>query len=97
MLFAGWFFQTMRRADTPIDPREPVARLVTTGPFRYTGNPAYLSMAMIFTGLASRANALCCMLLLPAVPLVMQRGVIEREEIPGPMRRERSRGVGPGG
>ena len=80
MLLAGWFFRTMRRADTPVDPREPVSRLVTTGPFRYTRNPGYLSMAMIYTGVASLANSLSCMLLLPAVLLVIQRGVIEREE-----------------
>ena len=80
VLLMGWFLRTMRRADTPVDPREPVSRLVTTGPFRYTRNPAYLALTMIYTGVASLANALSCMLLLPAVVLVMQRGVIEREE-----------------
>ncbi len=76
----GWFFFTMRRADTPIDPREPVSNLATGGPFRYTRNPAYLSMTMIYAGVSSLANALSSMLLLPAVLLVIQRGVIEREE-----------------
>ena len=80
VLLMGWFLLTMRRADTPVDPREPVSRLVTTGPFRYTRNPAYLAMTMIYTGLASLVNALSCMPLLPAVLLVIQRGVIEREE-----------------
>jgi protein-S-isoprenylcysteine O-methyltransferase Ste14 len=47
----SWFFFTMRRADTPIDPREPVSNLATGGPFRYTRNPAYLSMAMIYAGI----------------------------------------------
>jgi protein-S-isoprenylcysteine O-methyltransferase Ste14 len=70
----------MRRADTPIDPREPVSNLATGGPFRYTRNPAYLSMAMIFAGILSLANALSSILLLPAVLLVIQRGAIEREE-----------------
>lgn len=76
----SWFFFTMRRADTPIDPREPVSNLATDGPFRYTRNPAYLSMAMIYAGISSLANAFSSMLLLPAVLLVIQRGVIEREE-----------------
>jgi protein-S-isoprenylcysteine O-methyltransferase Ste14 len=76
----GWFFFTMRRADTPIDPREPVSNLATDGPFRYARNPGYLSMAMIYAGISSLANALFCILLLPAVLLVIQRGVIEREE-----------------
>jgi protein-S-isoprenylcysteine O-methyltransferase Ste14 len=76
----SWFFFTMRRADTPIDPREPVSNLATDGPFRYTRNPAYLSMAMIYAGISSLANAFSSILLLPAVLLVIQRGVIEREE-----------------
>jgi protein-S-isoprenylcysteine O-methyltransferase Ste14 len=76
----SWFFFTMRRADTPIDPREPVSNLATDGPFRYTRNPAYLSMAMIYAGASSLANALWAILLLPATLLVIQRGVIEREE-----------------
>jgi protein-S-isoprenylcysteine O-methyltransferase Ste14 len=80
MALAAWFARTMRRADTPIDPREPVSNLATDGPFRYTRNPAYLSMAMIYAGVSSLANALSSILLLPAVLLVIQRGVIEREE-----------------
>ena len=80
VLLMGWFFGTMRRADTPIDPREPVSSLVTQGPFRYTRNPAYLSMAMIYAGVCSLANALWGILLLPATLVVIQRGVIEREE-----------------
>jgi protein-S-isoprenylcysteine O-methyltransferase Ste14 len=54
--------------------------MVTEGPFRYTRNPAYLSMAMIYAGISSLANALWAILLLPATLLVVQRGVIEREE-----------------
>ena len=76
----SWFFFTMQRADTPIDPREPVSNLATGGPFRYTRNPAYLSMAMIYAGVSSLANALSSILLLPAVLLVIQHSVIEREE-----------------
>ena len=70
----------MRRADTPISPEEPVSSLVTDGPFRYTRNPGYLGIAMTYAGLASLANALWAILLLPATLFVIQRGVIEREE-----------------
>ena len=80
VLLMGWFFRTMRRADTPIDPREPVSRLVTAGPFRHTRNPAYLAMTMIYAGITSLANSLPSILLLPAALLVIRRGVIEREE-----------------
>ncbi len=88
MLLAGWFYRTLQRAGTPINPgagtptipEEPVSRLVTDGPFRYSRNPGYLSVAMSYAGVASLANALWAILLLPAALLVIQRAVIEREE-----------------
>lgn len=76
----AWFVATMKRADTPMDPREPVSNLATGGPFEYTRNPAYLAMAMIFAGTSSIKNSPPSILLLPAILAVMNRGVIEREE-----------------
>ena len=80
VLLIGWFEWTMRRAGTPANPYKPVSHVVTEGPFRYTRNPGYLSMTMIYMGIASLANALWAALLLPVALLVIQRGVIEREE-----------------
>src|SRR5215210_6824296 len=79
-LLGGWFFRTMHRAGAPIRTDKPVPGLATDGPFRYTRNPGYLSLAMFYAGIASLANALWAILLLPATLLVTQRGVIEREE-----------------
>ena len=79
-LLLGWFEWEMRRADTPTNPYKPVSRIVTGGPFRYTRNPGYLAMAMIYAGVAARANALWPVLFLPAALLAIRRGVIEREE-----------------
>jgi protein-S-isoprenylcysteine O-methyltransferase Ste14 len=80
VLLLGWFEWTLRHAGTPANPYKPVSHIVTEGPFRYTRNPAYLSMTMIYTGLASLANALWAILLMPVALLVIQHGVIEREE-----------------
>ena len=80
VLLLGWFEQAMRQADTPSNPYKPSSSIVTEGPFRYTRNPAYLSMTMIYAGIASLANALWAVLLLPIALVVIQRGVIEREE-----------------
>ena len=80
VLLAGWFEWAMRRADTPASPYKPVSHVVTEGPSRYTRNPGYLSMTMVYTGIASLANALWAILLLPVALLMIQRGVIEREE-----------------
>ena len=75
-----WFLRTLRAAGTPVDPGKPVEALVTDGPYRYTRNPGYLSMAIIYAGVASLANSLPSILLLPVALRVIRRGVIEREE-----------------
>ena len=80
VLLSGWFEWAMRRADTPTNLYKPVSHIATEGPFRYTRNPAYLSMTMMYTGIAALANALWAIILLPVALLVIQRGVIEREE-----------------
>ncbi len=76
----GWFLQTIRKADVPIRTDKPVPRLTTEGPFRYSRNPSYLALALIYAGIASLRNSLWAMLLLPPVVMVMQREVIGREE-----------------
>ena len=80
VLLLVWFERAMRQADTPASPYKPVERIAKEGPFRYSRNPGYLSMAMIYAGIASLANALWALLLLPVALLAIQRGVIEREE-----------------
>ena len=80
MLLSSWFRRTMREADAPLRTDKPVPRLAMGGPFRYTRNPGYLSLAMIYAGIAVLRNALWVILLLPAVLVVIQREVIGREE-----------------
>jgi protein-S-isoprenylcysteine O-methyltransferase Ste14 len=70
----------MKRAGTNVDPREPTTTIVTGGPYRFTRNPLYLSMTLVYAGITALANALPAALLLPAVLAFMRRGVIEREE-----------------
>jgi protein-S-isoprenylcysteine O-methyltransferase Ste14 len=77
---AAWFVRTMRGADTTIRIDKPVSSLVQDGPFRYTRNPGYVALAMIYAGIAVRRNALWAILLLPLVLYVIERTVIEREE-----------------
>ena len=79
-VLGGWFFQIMHRAGAPIRSDKPVPGLATDGPFRYTRNPGYLSLAMFYAVIASLANALWAILLLPAALLVIKHAVIEREE-----------------
>ena len=80
MALAVWFARTMHAADTTLHINKPVSSLVQDGPFRYSRNPGYLSLAMIYTGIAILRNALWVILLLPLVLLITQRELIEREE-----------------
>jgi protein-S-isoprenylcysteine O-methyltransferase Ste14 len=80
MALAAWFARTMRRADTTMHLNKPVSSLVQDGPFRYSRNPGYLSLTILYTGIAVLRNALWAILLLPLVLYVIQREVIEREE-----------------
>ena|ERR687889_1792237 len=70
----------MRRAETNVSPYKPATALVTEGPYRFTRNPLYLSMTLLYGGVSALANALPPVLLLPLVLRLMRRGVIEREE-----------------
>jgi protein-S-isoprenylcysteine O-methyltransferase Ste14 len=73
-------FLTMRRAHTSIDPRQPTTAIVVDGPYRFTRNPIYLSLTLLYSGLTVLFNVLSGLLLLPIALIILQRGVIEREE-----------------
>ena len=73
-------FRLMRKAGTNVDPTQPTTALVVKGPFQLTRNPLYLSLTLIYSGIAMLMNALWAMLILPFVLLVMRLGVIDREE-----------------
>ena len=75
-----WFFFTLKNAGTPVEPWEPVERVVTHGPYAYTRNPGYVSMAVIYTAISLLRNSFWPMLLLPAAIAAIHKGVVEREE-----------------
>ena len=76
----GSFLEAFRRARTPVDPYTPTRAIATDGPYRLTRNPAYLGMALTYTGIALVANAPWALVSLPAAIAVIDRGVIAREE-----------------
>ena len=76
----GWFLRTIRDADVPVRTDKPVPRLTTEGPFRYSRNPSYLALAMLYAGIAVLRNSPWAILFLPVVLVVIRREVIGREE-----------------
>jgi protein-S-isoprenylcysteine O-methyltransferase Ste14 len=72
--------RAMHRASTPVDPYKPTTALVVDGPFRFTRNPLYLSLTLVYLGITSLMNAFWPLVLLPAALVIVQRGVIVHEE-----------------
>lgn len=77
---ALWGRTTMLRAGTNINPYQPATALVTSGPFAWTRNPLYVSLTLFYAGLALVARSGTALLLLPVVLIIMDVGVIRREE-----------------
>jgi protein-S-isoprenylcysteine O-methyltransferase Ste14 len=68
------------RKHTSMIPQKPTTAIIQSGPFRITRNPLYLSMILLYVGIALVMNTVWPLLLLPLVLLIMHRGVILREE-----------------
>jgi protein-S-isoprenylcysteine O-methyltransferase Ste14 len=75
-----WFNTSFSRKGTAVEPWKPTTAIVTTGPYRFTRNPAYLGMALTYVGIALLSSAVWVLVPLPFVLAVIDRGVIAREE-----------------
>jgi protein-S-isoprenylcysteine O-methyltransferase Ste14 len=76
----GWSFAIFLRARTSIIPHQPASQLVRAGPYRYTRNPMYVSLVLLYTGVALIFDTAWPLILLPAVVLALHVLVIAREE-----------------
>jgi protein-S-isoprenylcysteine O-methyltransferase Ste14 len=79
-VIARWGELVMHRAGTNVRPDLPSTALVTDGPFRYTRNPLYVGLTLLYTGAGLLIPSIWPLLLLVPVLLVMRWGVIGREE-----------------
>jgi protein-S-isoprenylcysteine O-methyltransferase Ste14 len=68
------------RAGTSVIPTEPSTALVTAGPYAITRNPIYIGFVLAYFGLAIVLTSVWMLVLLIPVLVVLQRGVVEREE-----------------
>ena len=76
----GWGFVTLLLAGTAVRPDRPTTLLVTGGPFRFSRNPLYLSLAMCYLGTTFLFNALWPLITFAPMLVVVHRGIIVREE-----------------
>ena len=77
---AIWMMRLFIKARTNLDVRKPTHKIVTSGPFRWTRNPAYLSLSLLVLGIAIVADSIWVLLLLVVVMIVTHYKVILREE-----------------
>lgn len=76
----AWGMLTFRKARTAIYPNERARQLVETGPFRYTRNPMYLGMTLVYFGVTTLMNSWWPLFLLPLVLWALIALVVRREE-----------------
>jgi protein-S-isoprenylcysteine O-methyltransferase Ste14 len=84
MIGAGWIstaaFQAMNHAQTAVNPAKPTTAIVSDGVFRLSRNPLYLSLTLLYIGISLLFSALWALLLLLPLLVIVQIGVIQREE-----------------
>ncbi|MEO6145675.1 MAG: isoprenylcysteine carboxylmethyltransferase family protein [Sulfuriferula sp.] len=78
--FARWAFVVMRKMGTTANPDKPSEALTTSGPFRFSRNPAYVAMTGLYMALCFIGNAGWPLILLGPLLLIMYWGVIRKEE-----------------
>ncbi|HLF58299.1 MAG TPA: isoprenylcysteine carboxylmethyltransferase family protein [Alphaproteobacteria bacterium] len=69
-----------KRAGTDFKPYRPTTRIITSGPFRFTRNPLYISLALVYAGIALTVGSAWALAFLVPVLGIIRYGVIAREE-----------------
>ncbi|RUT00455.1 protein-S-isoprenylcysteine methyltransferase [Dulcicalothrix desertica PCC 7102] len=81
LLIAILAFRAMNRASTAINPSHPTTAIVSDGVFSLSRNPIYLSLTLLYIGISLLFSALWALLLLLPLLVIVQIGVVKREEI----------------
>ena len=69
-----------RRAGTTFDVRKSASALITEGPYRFSRNPSYVSLTLLYLGIGILLNNGWILILVAPVFLVMDLWVVRREE-----------------
>jgi protein-S-isoprenylcysteine O-methyltransferase Ste14 len=74
----GW--RALRAAATNVDPMRPTTAIVTSGPYRFSRNPLYVAVTLLFIGITLAVNTWWGIVVLAPLIIVMHCGVVRREE-----------------
>ena len=75
---SGWL--AFHRAGTPVFPHKPTIAIVKDGPYRFTRNPLYLSLAIAYLGVALLLGYFWPLIFFPVAVFLVDRSIIPREE-----------------
>ena len=78
--FFFWAAITMRRGGGSIPTGEPTEVILSNGPYRFSRNPIYASMIVLFIGVGIWANSLWFVGFAVVAVFLLSWGVISREE-----------------
>ena len=69
-----------KKVDTPFDVRNGAKVLITDGPFRFSRNPTYVSLTLLYLGLGFVFDNVWVLILALPVLILMDQWIIKREE-----------------
>lgn len=69
-----------RRLGTPFDVRKPAVALITDGPYRFSRNPIYISLTLLYLGIGVLLDNGWVLILAVPVVVAIDRWVVAREE-----------------
>ena len=75
-----WAALIMKERGTNVRPDRPSQTIVTSGPYRFTRNPMYLSLCLLQLGLGFILDGWIPLLFIIPLALILHFGVIVREE-----------------
>ena len=77
---AIWGRSALQAAGTNVNPSLPTTAIVTSGPFRFSRNPLYMALTLLYFGLTLAVNTWWGIVVLVPLLILMHRGVVLREE-----------------
>ncbi len=75
-----WLVWVFERYGTPSDPSKETTTLITTGPYRFSRNPAYVALAILLTTLGFILNNAWILLMTIPVMIVIHYVIVLPEE-----------------
>jgi protein-S-isoprenylcysteine O-methyltransferase Ste14 len=76
----AWAFRLFRASGTPVPTSRPTNAIVTDGPYRFSRNPIYLGLSLVYIGIALGFGLWWALALLPLLWIILHFGVVRREE-----------------